>query len=402
MALTENQILHAAGMELNAVHAAGLTPRLFEKAVLPDAGTPIHDMNGEVLFHRISVMRGRRRRGYVDVAAHEVFAEPLLAVVWNARWNETAMKRAAVAAARRRRPRVKFDEVRFVAWSYPKIGVQFLADGREALLLELRSWAEPPPVERGARPPRDEKSDAPAPGNFERWSYIDEASEESRRRAARSMERRLALWSDERLSRIDPTRITRTAFEPANLLVKMTETKELHYAPRAADHHICYELRGQQTPVWCVAASVEMLLNFYRYGYAQPRLAEELDLGDCDDPNGLPYGQEYKVVNTIERLTSNALNAAMDPTPDWPLFMNEIRANRPLISFVPGHSRTVAGYTRSLLHLLGELPYRGLLVYDPWPPTDCEHPEAGGVITRWENFGATTYRHAFSAALRHV
>ena len=92
----------------------------------------------------------------------------------------------------------------------------------------------------------------------------------------------------------------------------------------------------------------------------------------------------------------------MDPTPDWPLFMNEIRANRPLISFVPGHSRTVAGYTRSLLHLLGELPYRGLLVYDPWPPTDCEHPEAGGVITRWENFGATTYRHAFSAALRHV
>jgi hypothetical protein len=64
-----------------------------------------------------------------------------------------------------------------------------------------------------------------------------------------------------------------------------------------------------------------------------------------------------------------------------------------LISFIPGHSRTVAGYTRSLWSFAGG--FRGLLVYDPWPPN-------AGVITRWENFATQSYRLAFTAVLRHV
>jgi hypothetical protein len=47
-------------------------------------------------------------------------------------------------------------------------------------------------------------------------------------------------------------------------------------------------------------------------------------------------------------------------------FRDEIRANRPLISFIPGHSRTVAGYLQYRLSLpgLSLTPFRGLLVYD--------------------------------------
>jgi hypothetical protein len=145
-----------------------------------------------------------------------------------------------------------------------------------------------------------------------------------------------------------------------------------------------------------------MLMNFYRYQYDQPRLAQEMDLGTCAVPNGLPYGQEHKVVDTIEKLSSNTLNATAIVNPAWAVFQTEIAANRPLISFIPGHSRTVAGYTRTLIHLPGQLPFRGLLVYDPWPPTDCAHPEAGGVITKWENFATQTYRYAFTAVLKHV
>ncbi len=66
-----------------------------------------------------------------------------------------------------------------------------------------------------------------------------------------------------------------------------------------------------------------------------------------------------------------------------------------MISFIPGHSRAVAGYTRNLLALAGFTPFRGLLVYDPWPPN-------AGVITRWENFDTMTYRFAFTAALTLV
>jgi hypothetical protein len=173
----------------------------------------------------------------------------------------------------------------------------------------------------------------------------------------------------------------------------LNDTRELHYSTNDADHHACYELRSQQTSVWCVAASVQMLLDFYRYNYLQTRIATELGLGTLSSPSGLPYGDEQLVVDTLEDLTSNALGAGMNWSPSWTQFRNEIRANRPLISFIPGHSRTVAGYTRSGLPWLS--PFRGLLVYDPWPPNV-------GVITRWENFDTQSYRVTFNAQLTLV
>jgi hypothetical protein len=100
-------------------------------------------------------------------------------------------------------------------------------------------------------------------------------------------------------------------------------------------------------------------------------------------------------VDTIEKMSSNALDASMIANPTWSIYYNDLKANRPMISFIPGHSRAVAGYTRNLIALAGFTPYRGLLVYDPWPPNV-------GVITRWENFDTTTYRFAFTTALKHV
>jgi hypothetical protein len=43
------------------------------------------------------------------------------------------------------------------------------------------------------------------------------------------------------------------------------------------------------------------------------------------------------------------------------------------------------GYTESMIASIYSEPYRGLLVYDPWPP-DL------GVITKWENFATQTYQ----------
>jgi hypothetical protein len=80
----------------------------------------------------------------------------------------------------------------------------------------------------------------------------------------------------------------------------------------------------------------------------------------------------------------------MTVSPNWSEFRTEIRANRPLVSFIPGHSRTVAGYTRIGLTGFGLVPFRGLLVYDPAPP-------GIGAITRWENFDAQSYRRTFTA-----
>ena len=395
MPLSKNQIKRIAGLELNALNFAQILPDVLEGGRIQSAGTPVFDINGTVLFHRVPITRGRRSVGYADVGYNAALGEPLLATSTGIEWNASEILKEATAAARKRRRSLKFDKVRVVAYSYPKIAVQFLKGNREVLMLEWKTWAEVPPAAERGRPPMK-------PSNFERWSLIDEMPAATKRSNVRKFKKRLDIWESRKMRGIDPTVIRRKAFELPKIAVKVVDTREVHYAPRAADHHPCYELRGQQTPVWCVAASVEMLLNFYRYQYDQVRLADELDLGTCAHPNGLPYSQVAKVVTVIEDLTSNALNATMHTDPGWTVFRNEIRANRPMISFVPSHSRTVTGYTQSMIHLPAALPFKGLLVYDPWPPTDCDHPETGGVITKWENFATQTYQYAYSAELQHV
>lgn len=388
------QIQRLAGLELNALLAANILGKEFEKVGVPRTGTPVYDINGTLLFYRLPLRQGNMVDGYVDIAVNEVMAEPLLAISSGVTWDEKAILEEASAAAHKRSRSLKFNSIRFVAYSFPKLALQFLLDGKEVLMLEWKSWAEVPPLSDKHKPME--------PSNFERWSLIDEMPAEIKRARLASFKKRLAIWETPDMKLINPTIITIKTFDLTKFIIKLIDTREVHYSPRADDHHPCYELRGQQTPVWCVAASTEMLLNFYRYQYNQPRLALELGLGTCTVYNGLPYGEEHRVVDTIEKLSSNTLNATAIANPAWATFQTEIQANRPLISFIPGHSRTVAGYTSCLIHLPGQLPFKGLLVYDPWPNTDCAHPEDGGVITKWENFNTQIYRYAFTAVLNHV
>jgi hypothetical protein len=395
MTLSAEKIQRIAGFELNALRVAEVLGEEFEKVRVPRTGTRIYDISGVLLFYRLPLKRGRTPSGYVDIAADEALAEPLLAIATGGTWDEKALLEEGAAIARKGRRGFKYDSMRFVAYSFPKIALQFLLAGKEVLLVELYTWTEVPPARPQERRPFE-------PSNFERWSLLDELPEEMRRTRARNFRKRIALWEAPALSGIDPAVITKAIFDVVKVVVRLNDTRDVHYAPRAADHDPCYELRGQQTSVWCVAASVEMLLDFYRYHYDQPRLALEMQLGTCASPNGLPYGEEHRVVDTIKKLSSNTLDAAAIANPAWATFQTEIQANRPLISFIPGHSRTVAGYTRSMIWLLRKVPFEGLLVYDPWPPTDCDHPEAGGVITKWENFATQSYRYAFTAVLKHV
>lgn len=394
MSVSVKQVQRLAGFELNALRAAEVLGKELENVSVPPTGTPVYDINGMLLFYRLPLSRGRTFSGYVDIAANEVLAEPLLAITMGETWNEKTILDQASAEARKKHRSLKFNSIRFIAYSFPKIALQYLLDGREVLMLEWKSWAEVPPLSSQHKPME--------PSNFERWSLIDEMPEEIKRARLRGFKKRQAIWEIQDLSGIDPVVIKKTTFDLYNIVVKLVDTREVHYSPRADDHHPCYELRGQQTHVWCVPASVEMLMNFYRYQYSQPRLAQELDQGTCTAPSGLPYGDEYKVVNTIEKLSSKTLDATAIANPTWAIYEKEIKANRPLISFIPAHSRTVAGYTKSMIQFLNQVPFKGLLVYDPWPPTDCAHPEAGGVITKWENFATQTYRYAFTAVLKEV
>lgn len=375
--ISRERALLLAARQVTLLVSADALPDTLVGAELEPEATEVFDVNGDLLFWRVA-LRGRHD-GYLDVAADARVGTLLMATAPDAAWHPEKLleeARGAFAAVERREA---VDEVRFVAYSYPKLAVQFSAHGKEVAVLELFTWLPVP--ERRAKE---------EPGNFERWSYLDALGRKAEKAVARFEEE---LKATERLP--DDLRLADLRIERLDLerFIQLRLRRELHYSGRSGDHAVCYELRGQETNVWCVAASVQMLLDFYRYPYTQVRLAQELGLGTLANPNGLPYANDALVVTVIERLTGNALDATMFTTNPFSRFKSEINANRPLVSFIPGHSRTVAGFTETLW--IFALGFRGLLVYDPWPPN-------AGVITRWENVDANTYRRTFTARVKLV
>jgi hypothetical protein len=352
------------------------------------AGTTIYDLNGEELFERVPIEGHAGVPAFADIARNPAMGAVLMGVSRGVRWDEAALLQQAREAAGAGIADRDAESVRFVAYSFPKVAIQFLSNGKEVALLELWTW-QPVPRRRRSK----EKEDGPS--NFERWSFLDEnpVDDLSKRRARFRARVRELDPIRERLSDAVLTinRAKLTDRLGVSLSDLMFDTRELHFTTRSGDHNPCLELRGQETNVWCVGASVQMVLDFYRYQYSQVRLAQELDLGTLSNPNGLPHTRDNDVVTTLEKLSNQSLDATLTQNPTWNLFRDEIRANRPIISFVPGHSRVVAGYTRStFMTLINLTPFRGLLVYDPWPPNV-------GVITRWENWATHSYTQGFTS-----
>jgi hypothetical protein len=378
-----------ASIELNLLHYSRAFPSATLEGARLDVSTPIYDLNGELLFLRFPLMKDDTPVGYADVAAHAALGAPLLAVAPAARWDEQAVVAEAREAFQRHmrqhtkeRTHVDYDEIRFVAYSFPKIAVQFLRQKKEVVMLECFTWIPVPP------PSRDRKR--LEPGNFERWSLLEEMEERRREENIRRFIERVEAIREVAPEKALTGIISRVALESLVAVLRYSWSSELHYSGRTTDHHVCYELRGQETNVWCVAASTQMVLDFYRYNYTQSKIADQLGLGTLSNPNGLPYARVGDVVTQLQLMSSNALTAHMIVNPGFGDFVSELNQNRPMISFIPGHSRTVAGYTESLVPVLRGTGFRGLLVYDPWPPN-------AGVITRWENFDTQIYQYAYSA-----
>lgn len=406
-------------VELNALHWSGALGDVLEGARI-GTGTPIYDLNGELLFERLP-LNGPGVDGFADVALHPAMGTVLMTVSPATPWDEASLEQDARQAA----DRVLAPDglpgdanARFVAYSLPKLAVQFRADDHELAMLELWSW-EPVPAQRRRDPTEP-------PSHFERWSYLDELPADVLAAKRAFHEDRVA--ANGRLvnrERLEVDLIARDQFAPiaeasgsasdsgtaggepgptadsggggAGPAPTASDQRSLHFSMRPVSHAMCYENVKQETPKWCVAASMQMLLDFYRYGYDQDRLATDLGLGTKAAPVALPNGQEDRVVQAIDAISSKALGAAkvaLDwtmPLATWQVFRNEILCNRPAISFVWGHSRTVAGFTDQAAANLG---FKGLVVYDPLGPT--------GAGFSLEDVAYQLYTFAFTAKLRLV
>lgn len=134
-----------AGLELNALRYLNILPaNVFEGARISGTGTPIYDINGQVLFHRIPLDSKAGQVAYADMAADIRLAAPVLSVSYGQLWDEKAILKEAAARIQRVRQRIKYDEIRFTAYSYPKIALQFLFKKKEVMMLEWASWDQVP------------------------------------------------------------------------------------------------------------------------------------------------------------------------------------------------------------------------------------------------------------------
>jgi hypothetical protein len=276
--------------ELSLMLLTRTLPPSLEGARIEPQGTVIHDLNGKPLFRRLA-LTGAGVSGYADVAIAPELGAPLVAVSHGQAWDEHGLLAEGKRVAANRFKVADAAQVQFVAYSFPKIALRFLdRDNRELLLLELWTWEQVPERRETKEPP----------GNFERWSYLDETPREVLRAKAENHDRRQAalgrlaerVQSFTLLDRISSSELEVVlALPPGSLF---GDSRDLHYGTHTADHVPCYELHGQETSVWCVAASVQMLLDFYRYEYTQVRLAQEMGLGTLANPSPLPFGQEHK------------------------------------------------------------------------------------------------------------
>jgi hypothetical protein len=324
---------------------------------LVESGTTLVDLNGTKVLIRVRLTSERGDVGYADVATAPELGSVLFSVTRTKAWDEDAIRREA---EKQGLP----SQGAFVAYAYPKVGLEI---ERTITSRSVFDWIEGRVVSFGD--PFLEEANV-----VRSYSMID-SLEESLRRSNRqqydALVRELSLNTGEE----ELTKAMR---------------HQIQYSGYLAGH-TCFELRTQRFGEWCVPASVEMLLAFYRYKYDQDDIAVALGQRDANrNQIELAVGREYGVVDVVSFLTCQALVPRMYPNEAafWGIIMTEILNDRPLILFTGGHSRVIAGFS---LCTIGSVVCGGLTLYDPAEVEVC-----------WEYYNKNTELLLFSASLRQA
>jgi hypothetical protein len=181
--ISRQTVKRIAALELNALLYTNVLPyETFNNSIIRSPGTPIHDINGELLYYRIPILKGRNLIAYSDIAANSVFGSPLIAISSGQEWNEKYILNKAISIVRRHHKR-EFDKIRLVAYSFPKIAIQFLNHEEETLMLEFGTWV---PV------PEEAKNESDV--NFKRWSLIEEIPRKTKLIRRKAFEKRISNW----------------------------------------------------------------------------------------------------------------------------------------------------------------------------------------------------------------
>ena len=145
MIKTSAAVKRLAGLELNdLLLSKNLPADLFDDTKVSSAGTLVYDTNGSLLLRRVPLKRGRQQAGYTDIAVNPALGYPFLSASSGQPWNEKALVEQGAKALLGQYRGIRHDSVRFVAYSYPKLALQFLLKGEEVGMLELFTWRPVP------------------------------------------------------------------------------------------------------------------------------------------------------------------------------------------------------------------------------------------------------------------
>jgi hypothetical protein len=338
----------------------------------------IYDLNGEPLFYEFNVMLGSLQTGRVKTSATKRVGSAVPTVEFGERkWDPGKSEREAKKLAQKLHPRSKVKMTALVCYSYPKIGVR-VDIGEQSLLFDVSDMSRVTHFEDDDLEGQIAWSflDEIVAGREEEgerlWEASDEEVEAAHAEAPKAFARGLTEGEANRY---------RSTFLPRRLIpIPFYSSRVIRFSPRCNPHE-CFQLYAQKTNVFCAVATGQMILDFYRYYYTQDQIAAAMNTGS----NGTSNSNQ---VTGYETLSHNCLNATYDSSAAWSEARNEINANRPLKSGVPGHARACAGWRKQNIVLPGRPKKRWLKIYDPWPwkKDICK----GGQVY-WEDWDAKTH-----------
>src|SRR6185312_4812240 len=304
-------------------------------------GVDLFDIGGELLITRIPLKTGDDVVGYVDVALHEVFGNPFHQVCIDRPWNPAEIVEFARERAAALSPVASLSDYRFIIYSYPKIGVQFLNDEEEIVLIDgvsgdaIRKRSEKEGYghySRFSMVGLGRLGPLPPGPSFEEWIAVGDELDEI-----------LGDWKSSLDLEGDVLRAKDRLVPPVQAglatLVRACATPE---------QEGCFHRLPQVSCCWCVTASVETFLDFFLDD--EPTLTQIAYLlgqgTSYSHASELPKSDVKKVVALINaRLKRIHRQAKLieDQPSGLQALMDEVGAGRPVVLFSETHCYCVVG-----------------------------------------------------------
>ena len=331
--------------------------------------TTIYDLNGLPLFYDYPVLSLQHEKvGMIRASASRVLGVPVPATyISGPHWD--------IKSATQRAHKYVEDELKGkiidskpVCYGYPKLGIavnwEDSKDQAKRTIIDVGDHSivpenvEPEDRKSGAISVYDLIPEEMLPDAIERFILYDKMVDELQERADVDL---AGFLAPEEFHRVQTSLIEMIPWHTSKILTTCSQDYS----------HKCIQMHAQENMGYCVAATWQMIFDFWSYNYSQDEIDAALDAA-LDKVKGLQsLAVGFDVIN--------------DVNPTFNEVKNEIDASMPFEYSYPSHATVCAGYRQVNLYPVGMEPEKSVCLYDPYPPPFPPTYQDGTI--RWEEIG---------------